>query len=68
MLARYLTVQLGQRDVIGSLWARSRKAIIVATNVNVAALRTSGIDIGFGYVHKLAQLGSIGVNLNAAHC
>lgn len=52
-----------QRDQIGSLWA-SPTGRIVATNVNIAKLRTSGIDIGFNYVHKLAGYGSLALALN----
>lgn len=52
-----------QRDIIGSLWA-APQGRIVATNVNVAALRSSGIDVGFNYAHKLPQMGTIAVNLN----
>lgn len=51
-----------QRDIIGSLWA-AQNGRIVATNVNIARLRTSGVDLGFNYVHKLAGLGSVGINM-----
>jgi outer membrane receptor protein involved in Fe transport len=46
------------RDVIGSLWA-APTARIVATNINIAKTTTSGVDIGFNYTHKLANMGSL---------
>jgi outer membrane receptor protein involved in Fe transport len=51
------------RDAIGTIWA-APNGRIVATNVNIAALRTSGLDFGFNYVHKLAGLGTVGVSFN----
>ena len=51
-----------QRDSIGSLWAQPSGRII-ATQQNLAKLRTSGIDFGFNYTHKLAGNGSVGVNV-----
>ena len=51
------------RDIIGSLWA-APNGRIVATNVNIARLRTSGVDLGFNYTRKLEAYGSIGVNVN----
>ena len=52
-----------QRDIIGSIWAQ-QSGRIVATNVNVAKARTSGIDLGFNYLHKLEGYGSLTLNLN----
>lgn len=52
-----------QRDIIGTIWAQPAGRI-VATNINIAKLRTSGVDIGFNYTHKLAGLGSLGFNFN----
>ncbi|MEP7154379.1 MAG: TonB-dependent receptor [Betaproteobacteria bacterium] len=51
------------RDIIGSIWAQP-SGRIVATNVNIATVRTSGIDLGFNYLHKLQGYGSVGVNIN----
>lgn len=51
------------RDVIGSLWAQN-SGRIVATNINIAKFRTTGIDIGFNYAHKLQGLGSLAVAFN----
>ncbi len=54
-----------QRDIIGSLWAQPTGRII-ATNVNIAAARTSGIDLGFSYADKLPTgWGSYNVTMNA---
>ena len=52
------------RDIIGSLWAQP-SGRIVATNVNIARLRTSGLDFGFNYSFKLNALGSVSTNINA---
>jgi iron complex outermembrane receptor protein len=49
------------RDRAGTLWA-SPTAQIVATNINIASLKTSGIDIGFNYRQGLTGLGSIAFN------
>lgn len=51
------------RDEIGTLWA-SPQARIVATNINVAKVTTSGVDIGFNYSQKLASYGAIAVAFN----
>ena len=52
-----------QRDIIGSIWAQPTGRI-VATNVNIAKLRTSGVDVGFNYMMKLDAMGSLSVNVN----
>lgn len=47
-----------QRDQIGSLWANP-SGRIVATNVNIAKARTTGVDLGANYAGKLPSgLGS----------
>lgn len=51
------------RDIIGSIWAQN-SGRVVATNVNIAQLRTSGIDLGFNYLHKLEGYGSLNLNVN----
>ena len=37
-------------------------SFIVANNVNIGALKTSGMDIGFNYVHKIDSYGNVTVN------
>ncbi|MBL8520405.1 MAG: TonB-dependent receptor [Betaproteobacteria bacterium] len=54
-----------QRDVIGSLWAQPTGRV-VATNVNIAKARTSGVDLAFNYAGKLANgWGGYNVTFNA---
>ncbi len=54
-----------QRDVIGSLWAQPTGRV-VATNVNIAQTRTSGVDLAFNYSGKLNNgWGSYNVVFNA---
>ncbi|MBL8514596.1 MAG: TonB-dependent receptor, partial [Betaproteobacteria bacterium] len=54
-----------QRDVIGSLWAQPTGRV-TATNVNIAAFRTSGVDLAFNWSSKLPNgLGSYNVAFNA---
>jgi outer membrane receptor protein involved in Fe transport len=54
-----------QRDIIGSLWAQPTGRV-VATNVNIAQARTSGIDLAANYAGKLGGgLGNYNVNFNA---
>jgi iron complex outermembrane recepter protein len=54
------------RDQIGSLWA-SPAARIVATNINIAKVTTTGIDIGFNYSQKLAGYGGLSVGFNGTY-
>ena len=51
------------RDIIGTFWAQPAGRI-VATNVNIAKVRTSGVDLGFNYSRKLQGYGSLGLNVN----
>ncbi|HEX4858536.1 MAG TPA: TonB-dependent receptor, partial [Usitatibacteraceae bacterium] len=54
-----------QRDIIGSLWAQP-SGRVVATNVNIARARTSGVDFALNWTGKLTGgLGSYNVAFNA---
>ena len=50
------------RDRTGSLWALPT-AQIVSTNVNVASLKTQGIDVGLDYAMKLGAMGKLDLSL-----
>ena len=50
-----------QRDQLGTLWA-TQQARIVATNLNLAQIKTSGLDVTANYTHKLPNLGSMNLN------
>ena len=50
-----------QRSPQGTLYSQL-SSFIVANNVNIGALKTSGVDIGFNYVHKIDSYGSVTVN------
>jgi iron complex outermembrane recepter protein len=54
------------RDQIGSLWA-SPTARIIATNINIAKISTSGIDVGFNYSQKLSGYGNLSVSFNGTY-
>lgn len=51
------------RDSLGTLFQLST-ASIVATNLNLGKLQTSGFDIGVNYKHKLAGYGNLGWDFN----
>jgi iron complex outermembrane recepter protein len=51
------------RDSLGTLFQLST-ASIVATNLNLGRLQTSGFDIGVNYKHKLGGYGSLGWDFN----
>ncbi len=51
-----------QRDVAGSLWIDSSTGGITATSVNIATLKTSGIDIAATYNVDLGNAGSMTFN------
>lgn len=55
-----------QRDRTGSLWLLDEGRII-GTNVNIGGSGTSGLDLGFNYAHKLANLGSLGVSATGTY-
>ena len=46
------------RDRLGTLWALPA-AQIIATNQNLGKWKTSGIDVGFNYAHKLQGYGGL---------
>ncbi len=50
-----------QRSPTGVLYSQL-SSFIVANNVNIGRLKTSGMDVGFNYVHKIGAYGSVGVN------
>ena len=50
------------RDRTGSLWALPT-AQIVSTNVNVASLKTQGVDLGLDYAMKLGAMGKLDLSL-----
>ena len=50
------------RDRTGSLWALPT-AQIVSTNINVASLKTQGIDVGLDYGMKLGAMGKLDLSL-----
>ena len=51
------------RDSLGTLWLLPQ-AQIIGTNTNIGTLATSGIDLGFSYSQKIANLGSAGLTMN----
>jgi iron complex outermembrane recepter protein len=51
------------RDSIGSLWAQP-SGRIVATNINIASLKTTGFDVGFNYAMKVGAMGQLAFALN----
>jgi iron complex outermembrane recepter protein len=51
------------RDSIGSLWAQP-SGRIVATNINIASLKTTGVDIGVNYAMKVGAMGQLAFALN----
>jgi outer membrane receptor protein involved in Fe transport len=50
-----------QRDQLGTLWLLDSGRVI-ATQQNLGGTRTSGVDLGFAYNHKLSGYGSLGIN------
>ena len=50
------------RDRLGSLWALPA-AQVLATNLNLGAYKTTGVDLGVNYVHRLNGLGSLNFDL-----
>ena len=46
------------RDSAGTLWLL-QTARIIATNINISKQKTSGVDIGFNYSHKIGGYGSM---------
>jgi iron complex outermembrane recepter protein len=52
------------RDRLGTLWLLP-EARIIGTNQNIGAYRTSGIDFGANYTHKLPAYGSLNLNVEA---
>ena len=50
-----------QRSPAGNLFSQL-SSFIVANNVNIGALKTAGVDLGFNYVHKIDSYGSVTVN------
>ncbi|WP_212758242.1 TonB-dependent receptor domain-containing protein [Usitatibacter palustris] len=49
------------RDSAGTLWLLPQ-AQIVATNINIAKWKTSGVDIGVNWTHKFGDMGSLNLN------
>lgn len=49
------------RDRLGTLWA-SPAARIVATNQNLGSRKTSGVDVGANYTHRLNNYGRLTFN------
>ncbi len=52
------------RDRLGTLWLLP-EARIVGTNQNIGGYKTSGLDFGVNYSHKLPAYGSLNVNVEA---
>jgi len=50
-----------QRSGQGTLYSQL-SSFIVANNVNIGSLRTSGMDVGFNYAHKIAGYGNVNIN------
>ncbi len=46
------------RDKLGTLWA-TPAARVIATNLNIASLKTNGIDLGLDYGFKLGKMGKL---------
>ncbi len=46
-----------KRDALGTLY--SQQSFILANNVNIGGVRTSGMDVGFNYVQKIGAYGSM---------
>src|SRR5207244_3445703 len=51
------------RDATGSLWLIPT-AHVLATNLNIGAVKTSGMDFGGDYTYRLATYGALNFNLN----
>ena len=48
-----------QRDRLGTLWLLP-EAFVVGTNVNLAKLKTSGVDVSVNYNHPIGRWGGLG--------
>jgi outer membrane receptor protein involved in Fe transport len=53
------------RDSLGTLWLLP-EARIVATSTNIGSVKTSGIDLGANYFHRLGAMGSMSVAMNGS--
>jgi outer membrane receptor protein involved in Fe transport len=51
-----------KRDRTGSLWLFD-EAKITGTQQNIGGTSTSGLDVGFNYAYKVANLGTLGLNM-----
>jgi len=61
--------QLVKRDAQGSLWLSPNGPLgyVVATNANIGAVSTSGVDLGAAYVMRAGSMGTINYNLNGTY-
>jgi iron complex outermembrane recepter protein len=58
-----LFCSLINRDSAGTYWLLPQGRVI-ATNVNIASTKTSGMDVGFNYMTKLEGYGSLAISFN----
>jgi iron complex outermembrane recepter protein len=54
------------RDRLGTLWAL-QSARIVATNLNLGKLKTSGLDLSADYTQKISSFGALKFNLTGTY-